>query len=323
MHLAMGSPSLPDEWRVACEAGLPSSARAADFVAFGVRVRAAGVLRHRLARGAPAVAGSVRRAARAHRVDEHRAGVEAARLREAGVRGVDGLVRRSGHPAGRPAGDRGRPRALRVVRLPRPRRRDDGVARSRCASPACPAADASPQRAILAAARVSTRCSACASSSPAATRTRRVSPAVTSFGSRTTAPDASCTTAYPRSRVAFGDSARTRARVWSRSCPARSRAALMHRRLRSRSPRTSPSRVDTNVPGSARTGRLRIASSRVTSRCTMPTATRRARLRSCMDPRYLLGVVGHDPLAGIGRRGAADVRDARRPAGCRARDRSR
>jgi GNAT superfamily N-acetyltransferase len=36
MHLAMGSPSLPDEWRTACEASFRRRLGAPDFVAFGV-----------------------------------------------------------------------------------------------------------------------------------------------------------------------------------------------------------------------------------------------------------------------------------------------
>jgi ribosomal protein S18 acetylase RimI-like enzyme len=36
MHLAMGSPTLPDEWRLACEASFRRRLAADDFVAFGV-----------------------------------------------------------------------------------------------------------------------------------------------------------------------------------------------------------------------------------------------------------------------------------------------
>jgi GNAT superfamily N-acetyltransferase len=36
MHLAMGSPSLPEEWRVACEAAFRRRLDEADFVAYGV-----------------------------------------------------------------------------------------------------------------------------------------------------------------------------------------------------------------------------------------------------------------------------------------------
>jgi GNAT superfamily N-acetyltransferase len=36
MHLAMGTPSLPDEWRVACEAAFRRRLMDDDFVAFGV-----------------------------------------------------------------------------------------------------------------------------------------------------------------------------------------------------------------------------------------------------------------------------------------------
>jgi GNAT superfamily N-acetyltransferase len=36
MHLAMGSTSLPDEWRLACEASFRRRLADADFVAFGV-----------------------------------------------------------------------------------------------------------------------------------------------------------------------------------------------------------------------------------------------------------------------------------------------
>lgn len=35
MHLAMGAPSLPDEWRVACEASFRRRLESRDFVAFG------------------------------------------------------------------------------------------------------------------------------------------------------------------------------------------------------------------------------------------------------------------------------------------------
>jgi ribosomal protein S18 acetylase RimI-like enzyme len=36
MHLAMGTPTLPDEWRVACEAAFRRRLMDDDFVAFGV-----------------------------------------------------------------------------------------------------------------------------------------------------------------------------------------------------------------------------------------------------------------------------------------------
>src|SRR5450631_913812 len=51
--------------------------------------------------------------------------------------------------------------------------------------------------------------------SPRATRTLRSSSASTSTRSMTIRPSACCTTAYPRSRVASGDSARTCERRWS------------------------------------------------------------------------------------------------------------
>lgn len=38
MHLAMGSPSLPDEWRTACEAAFRRRLAEPDFVAYGVEV---------------------------------------------------------------------------------------------------------------------------------------------------------------------------------------------------------------------------------------------------------------------------------------------
>jgi GNAT superfamily N-acetyltransferase len=38
MHLAMGVPSLPDEWRTACEDAFRRRLSAADFVAFGVEL---------------------------------------------------------------------------------------------------------------------------------------------------------------------------------------------------------------------------------------------------------------------------------------------
>src|SRR6185369_17448434 len=59
-------------------------------------------------------------------------------------------------------------------------------------------------------------------SSPAARRIRSSSPGATSDASRSTV-EPRRTTAYPRSRVAAGESARRRASVWLRSLPARSR----------------------------------------------------------------------------------------------------
>ena len=125
------------------------------------------------------------------------------------------------------------------------------------------------------------------------------------------APSARCTMAYPRSRVAAGDSARSRARVWRElGAGAVEPVAAGCGRPASRSASTSaaalrrPSLAGGPAPAGSAARRAAAARGRAGAH-----APGRSRLPGLADQADLLGEVGHDPLGGVGRRRGAHVGD--------------
>ena len=144
---------------------------------------------------------------------------------------------------------------------------------------------------------------------PSATRTLICCFAVTASIDVTTWPSASWSTAYPRCRVASGDSARARARWWPMSSPARSRAWRRVRRARSRSLSTSSSRASTRVRGSASAGRER---ERVEAGLLTGQPAGQVAAQPFAGTGHLVQLlhhVGHHQLGGVGGGGGPDVGD--------------
>ena len=124
------------------------------------------------------------------------------------------------------------------------------------------------------------------SNPPWATRTCSRSFGATSAGSRTTRPSRCCTTAYPRSSVDCGDSARTWAARCATPSDSRRRRTSTRSRLRERNVATCWRCGVNMASGSVMTARVRVATSSRRSVSSRPVTARRARpRRSCSRAR--------------------------------------